>query len=332
MDTVQPTKVSWLWEPYVPVGKLALLDGDPGIGKSWVALSLAASVSRGRSFADDRRHGSRPRSVLYVAAEDDPADTLRPRLESVDADLSRVFVMSADAVWHGEGGLGFIRRVDQHLGRTRAQLLVIDPLHAVLGSVGATQQGSVRQFLMCLGDVASRRSCAVLCIRHRGKSRRQGAIHSGLGSVDFVAAARSVLLACRHPADPTRVVIAQAKSSLGPQDASHVFAIFQPGVDWCGRLEVSADDLVSGVTSLPRSGAAEFLRAQLENVEQASTDVFRAGRDAGFSERTLRRAKRTLRIEAVRRAQRDAPRGSGQWVWRLIDQDGHTWEDAVWPS
>jgi RecA-family ATPase len=202
---VEPEDVDWLWQPYIPKGKLTILEGDPGAGKTWLALQLAAIITKGDPFPDAAdgclRARRAPGTVVYLSAEDGLADTLRPRLDSAGADPSKVYALTG---WTsidpktGESTCGNVTLQDidmlrQTMRTYNTSLVVVDPLQAYLGSdIDMHRANAVRPVLAGLANLAEEFKTAVLLIRHLGKSQQDRSIYRGLGSIDFVAAARSV--------------------------------------------------------------------------------------------------------------------------------------------
>lgn len=193
-NTVSSKEVDWLWYPYIPYGKITILQGDPGEGKSTMMMQLAALITNGDAMPDGS--GDRiPGTVIYQAAEDGIEDTIKPRLEAAGADCSRIaFLEQSDE----EPILLNDVRLAQAIEGTKAKLLVIDPLQAYLGMDGEMQRSnSVRSVLGNLVKVAERTGCAVVLIGHMNKSNRAKGIYRGLGSIDIAAVARSILLVGR---------------------------------------------------------------------------------------------------------------------------------------
>jgi hypothetical protein len=224
MSDIATESVHWLWRPYVPLGKLTILEGDPGLGKTWLALTLAAIVSTGSPFPsiDGTLGERRPAAdVLYLTAEDGLGDTLRPRLDSAGADCTRVHALTGKKNPDTEEilpilsiGLDYIY-IENAIDNLHPSLVVIDPLQAYLGAaVDMHRANEVRPVLAKLVTLAERYNCAMLLIRHLGKAQTDRAIYRGLGSIDFVAAARSVLMIGQEPDVPAKRAIIQTKNSL----------------------------------------------------------------------------------------------------------------------
>lgn len=331
LSDVEPQDVSWLWHPYIPLGKLTLLEGDPGLGKTFLALTLAASITRGWPLlSQDGTLGDEiePSNVLYMSAEDGLADTLRPRLDAANADVSRVHALTgwqivderAEAVT-GAVSLSDIPILEQALVETEAKLVVIDPLQAYLGAkLDMHRANEVRPLMTALSNLAEKHKCAVVCIRHLSKAMSPKAIYSGMGSIDFAAAARSILTVGEHDGER---LLAHVKSSLTPQGKSIRYELRDGSVNWLGVSDVTAEELrvpqpVEGASTLDT--AVTFLQDFLSDSPQPANTTFKAAKQEGISERTLKRAKAQLGVKSCRASAGNE--GNGQWLWTLPSNSG----------
>ena len=314
LSSIDPEEVAWLWHPYIALRKVTLIEGDPSVGKTFLVLALAAAVTRGYTMPDqDGRTGApdphRAGNVLYITAEDGLADTIRPRADKVGADADRIFVVSPGQ----QVSLTDPEPIAEAIARHQAKLLVLDPLQAFLGSeMDMNTTNQVRPFMHILSDMADRYNCSMLAIRHWTKSPGGKARYRGQGSIDFVAAARSVLALGESPEDESLRIIAQSKNSLGAIGRSLVFKISEEGLEWCGTSELTADELSAMQPKKrqhQRNNAMQWLKDYLHDGPQASLSILAAAESVGIPERTLRRAKEVLGILASK--------DNGQWYWRL---------------
>jgi hypothetical protein len=298
--------LSWLWPDMLPAGKLAILDGDPDLGKSLIALDLCARLSTGRPFPDGGANPG-PANALVLSAEDSPHDTIVPRLESLGADMGRV------AIWERDGEdegwpWRFPRQanlLDEALTRTGARLAVIDPIMAFLDDcVLFASDQSVRRALAPLIHVADKHGCTLLMHRHLNKQGNGRALYRGMGSIAFLATCRFAMLVARDPLAPSRCVLAPVRYSLSQPPPSLAYRIRKgpdglPAIDWLGPSARAADDLLIGPSLAhrgPRERAAYFLEQFLADGPRTSTDVWTAARRAGLSDRTVQRAKKAVDV------------------------------------
>jgi hypothetical protein len=322
--------VRWLWSGRLALGKLAMLEGDPGLGKSLVSLDLCARLSRGRAFPDGFATLG-PSSSLVLNAEDGQADTVRTRLAGLDADLDRVFVLGRSG--DGEDLLRLpsqLRQLDDALVRTKARLVVLDPLIAFLdGGVSSGNEECVRRVLAPLAALAARHECAVLLVRHLNKQGGRRAIYQGGGAIGLVGACRSAWLVGRDPAVPGQCVLAQVKNNLAATQPSLAYRVVATGdghvrLTWQGVSAWSADQLQSGRSrASAKLRARAYLLAALEGGPRLVRELWDEGQKQGLSARTLRRAMQDLSIHSQRVA-RDGRRES---YWLLPGQvlPGQSW-------
>lgn len=312
MSEIEAEEVKWIWYPYIPLGKVTIVQGDPGDGKTTFVLAFIALLTRGEALPECDS-ASAPMSVIYQTAEDGLADTIKPRLESSGADCSRVLVID-----ESKRELTLCdERLEQAVRQTGAKLIVLDPMQAYLGGdVDMHRANEVRPVFKKLCAMAERTGCAVLLIGHMNKQQGQKASYRGLGSIDFRAAARSVLLVGRLKKEPNIRVVAHDKSSLAPEGASIAFELSaEHGFRWLGACEVSVDELLEG------RGSANTKTAQMEDElkrilsvgAMPADEVQRQAEAMGVSLRTLMIAKKNLGILSERQ--------DGRWFWRLPEQE-----------
>lgn len=325
---VEPEEVFWLWEPYIARGKLTTLEGDPGVGKSWLALTLAAIVSRGWPFPSPdgiprQEQVREPENVLYLSAEDGLADTIRVRLDSAGADAARVYVLTGWTAQTESGDrldgyvtLQDIPLLEEALARIHPALLVVDPVQGFLGGIDAWRAEQVRPILARIGELAARYGCAVLLIRHLSKSPKDRAIYRGLGSIDFSAAARSVLAVVRK--DDERGIV-HVKSSLAPEGPSIGFDIRGGQFVWTGLSKLTKADVNAPEASpedrTQAEECADFLRDLLADGPRPAQEVIRLAARAGYRGGTLDRGKALAGVKA--RSKRGPGGRLEGWEWFL---------------
>jgi hypothetical protein len=303
--------LAWLWPGRLALGKLAILDGDPGLGKSLVTLDLCARLSTGQPFPDGSP-GPEASGAIVLNGEDGAEDTIRPRLQALGADLERVFVPHC-AQDEAGGPLRFPAHadvLDEALTRTRARLVVIDPIVAFLEpSIFDSSDQSVRRALFPLARLADKHACAVLLVRHLNKRGGSRSVYRGGGSIGYLGACRSGWLIARDPLQPERCVLAQVKNNLAPAQPSLAYRVtpHEPGpptLSWVGPTAWTADQLLAGsagtVHATQRDRAHDFLTTFLADGPRTSREVWAAAREQDLSERTLERAKHELAVRSVR--------------------------------
>ncbi len=319
--------VSWLWPNYIPPDKIGILDGDPDLGKSLIALDLCARLSTGAPFPDGQP-GPGPANSLVLSVEDTVTHTVIPRLRQAGADMQRVFVWQRESdaehwPWHFPAD---IERLDDALARSDARLAVIDPIMAFLDDkVNSGSDQSVRRALVPLMQVAEKRRCAILMHRHLNKQGGGKALYRGLGSIAFVAACRFAMLVGRDPKDPNQFVLAQVRNTLAEVQPSLAYRIVGSDkttarVQWLGPNPHSANEVLSRKVrqeNNPREQAVAFLEKFLAGGPRTSDEIWQAAVKAGLTKRTLERAKAGLEIRC-RRVQRD---GRPVSYWLMGDQE-----------
>jgi hypothetical protein len=322
LDLVASRAVVWLWPGRLAQGKLAIFDGDPGLGKSLVTLDLCARITTGRPFPDDSPGGD-PGSVLIFHGEDAVEDVVSPRLDSFGADRARVF----HAYRVGEFGpapLFFPKHLpylEQALERARPRLVVIDPIMAFLDATVATaNDASVRRVLTPLAQLAEKYDCVIILVRHLNKNAGKRGIYRGAASIAFLAACRSAWIFARHPGKTGQVVLAQLKNNLAPPQPSLTYEVLTrpdaaPELRWCGTCDLSAADLVKWADRAypARLRACELLTAFLKDGPQPSHLIWAAAQKQKLSSATLNRAKRQLGI----RTHRTVEAGRSTYYWFL---------------
>jgi hypothetical protein len=328
LSRVEPEEVSWLWPSWLALGKLALVDGDPGLGKSAMTLDLAARVSAGRGFPDGAK--CEPAGVVLLSAEDGLADTIRPRLDAAGADTSRILALATVPDEDGHDRLLSIPEdlglIEKGIRRVGARLVVVDPLMAFLsGDTNSHRDQDVRRALAPLAGLAERTGASVLVVRHLNKAAANNPLYRGGGSIGIIGAARMAFVVGKDPQDENRRVMASTKNNLALPPASLMFGLEEAEggsvrVTWLGQSEVSAKDILATPQDQEhadaRSEAVEFLNDVLIDGPVTASQIKEEAEDAAISERTLARAKKTLGIISYREGETGS-RGKGQWLWKL---------------
>lgn len=307
MEDVEATEVKWLWYPYIPYGKITIIQGDPGEGKTTLVLNLAALLTRGEKLPESEITAE-PINVLYQSAEDGLADTIKPRLIAANADTSRVMVIDETDIE--------LSMTDYHLEaaiqQTGAKLVILDPLQAYLGAkVDMHRANEVRPVFKHLATVAERYDCAIVLIAHLNKTAGMKAAYRMLGSVDITAAARSILIVGRIKNNPTVRVMVHSKSSLAPEGEPVAFELNpETGFAFIGKYHISVEELLDGISTVGKLDEAEnFLETLFADVDEIQQKKIIAQAQArNIAKRTLDEAKKRLNIGSFK--------VGNQWFWR----------------
>lgn len=310
MSEIEREDVKWLWYPYIPQGKVTIIQGDPGEGKTTLALALAAQLTKGEPLPGGELC-CEPINVIYQTAEDGLGDTIRPRLEDLGADCSRVLVID-----ESEQELTLSdERLEQAIRKTGAGLAVLDPIQAYLGGIDMHRANEVRPIFKRLCLTAERTGCAVVLIGHMNKMQGAKSSYRGLGSIDFQAAARSVLVVGRMKDEPSIRIMAQCKSSLAPEGKSIAFELNpETGFQWKGYCETTVEELLSGRGSLvsKTTQAENLLKELLSDGDVASEEITEQAKELEISNRTVKIAKQNLGVKSFRKGDKwysSLPRG-----------------------
>ena len=337
VSDIHAKPIHWLWKGRIPRGKVSMIAGNPGLGKSQVTVSMAATVSKGEVWAADGTP-CEVGNVVILSAEDDPADTLRPRLEAARAELTRVYVI--DAVTDGtlaHGGeirRGFNLKSDlSRLGAMLeeiggAALIVIDPITAYLGMTDSHKNAEIRALLSPLAELAAKQGAAVVCVSHFNKNSKGEALMRVTGSLAFVAAARAAFVVARDPDNDDRRLFLPLKNNLGNDKTGLAFTVepiqldsaqgsietshvlWEPGVVTTTAEEAMAPQ-VHGEERGELDDAKDFLRGLLADGAVPSKQIKSDVEGAGYSWRTIQRVQKRLGIVAFKDGMR------GGWHWRL---------------
>lgn len=311
MNDVEQTEVDWLWYPYIPFGKLTIVQGNPGEGKTFFAMQLAAACTNQKFLPD--MEPFEPFNMIFQTAEDGLGDTVKPRLLSFGADLQRVLVID-DA----ENPLTLADdRIEKAIRENNARLMVIDPLQAFLGAnVDMNRANEVRPIFRKLAEIAQATGCAIVMIGHLNKASGTQSTYRGLGSIDIAAVVRSILFVGKVKDDPTTRVIVHEKSSLAPPGQALAFSLGdQKGFRWIGAYDISAEDLLAGgegtKAELKQEQAMKLIYEFLSDGREVSVaELNKEAIERGISERTVRMVRNSMKdkLESERR-------GKDWWIW-----------------
>ena len=309
-SSVVQREVEWLWYPYIPYGKLTIIQGDPGEGKSTFILNIAARLTKGKNMPDGFKVREAQR-VVYQTAEDNLADTVKPRLVAAGADCEKIaYIIDEDASLTLEDN-----RIERVIRQTEARLFILDPLQAYLSQDSDMfSAGRMRQQLKRLADIAAKYKCAVVIIGHMNKASGEKNLYRGLDSIDIAAIARSVLMISRDKTAPSLRYMFPVKSSLAPEGKTVAFMFNEKrGIKWLGPQKVDKDrirysDSEEGKIQLARRIMLEVLG---EN-DRPSLEILKKMKLMGISERTAQSAKKELGITSYK---------SGHlWYWHLSEK------------
>ena len=308
MSEIQSQEVSWLWYPFIPYGKLTIIQGDPGDGKTTLVLNIAAWLSKGEGL-DSEMKLSEPVNVIYQSAEDGLADTVKPRLELAGADCERILVIDEK-----EKSLSMVdERLEKAIVQTKARMLILDPIQAYLGGgMDMNRANEARDMTKKLGALAEKHQCAIVLIGHMNKAAGNKAAYRGMGSIDFFAVARSVLLVGRVEGEPNIRAVIQIKNNLAAFGHPKAFALSEDGFRWLGDYEITADEVLGGIA--PKANKMEQAKRLLRELALTSdavqsNEIFDMADEQGISKRTLENAKRELGIRARKI--------NNSWYWEL---------------
>ena len=331
MESVKVEQIEWLLYPFIPFGKVTIIQGDPGEGKTTMVLQIIAKLTRGEPILLNKKSQKeaqqdseenlkqevlsqdnpiQPVNVIYQTAEDGLGDTIKPRLLAAGADCSRVLVID-----DREQPLTMVDvRLEEAIMQTKARMVVLDPIQGFLGTdVDMHRANEIRPLMKGMAVLAEKYHCAIILIGHMNKNSNGKSSYRGLGSIDFQAAARSVLIVGRLKDEPETRVMCHVKSSLAPEGKSVAFRLDkETGFQWIGEYDISADDLLSGDARGQKSRIAkEFLLDILADGGMAQKKIEEEASKQGIKKKTLRNAKQELEIDSVKRG--------NQWFWILSE-------------
>lgn len=309
---IEATSVDWLWYPYIPFGKVTIIQGDPGDGKTTLALNIAAMLSRGERLPTELEYTYTYDSItsIYQTAEDGLSDTIKPRLTAANADCSRICTIIEES-----NALHFCdNRLENTIASTGARLLIMDPLQAYLGAdVDMHRANEIRPVMARLEEIAELYDCAIVLIGHMNKSGKK-AKYKGLGSIDITAAARSVLFIGRLHNDKSKRCLIPIKSNLAPEGRAVIFTIGSP-IAWLGFDDVDINEICTDSPQIC------FQKSKVEIAEDMLSKMFSEKKiikkseideksiQMGIRSRVLEKAKKNLKIQSTKIGE--------CWYWEL---------------
>jgi archaellum biogenesis ATPase FlaH len=316
LSEVELQEVEWLWYPYIPFGKITIIQGDPGEGKTTLGLRLAAACSNGHGFPGMEERA--PISVIYQTAEDGLGDTVKPRLIEAEANENIIFNISeeTDVLTLKD------ERIKEAIKSTGAKLMILDPIQGYIGDdTDINRANEIRTVMRGISKVAEETGCAIVFIGHLNKTKGTSSAYRGLGSIDFRATARSVLLVGRHRKFPNVRIIVHDKSSLAPEGKSMAFNLGnEEGFHWLnGYDDVTADELLCGGPSETKTEIAEeMIRDMLSTGEFVPAEmIYTKAKEKDISARTVNEAKSKIKGITTKKI------GKG-WAWALTDNADNT--------
>lgn len=298
MEQVPVTPVEWLWYPYIPFGKVTILQGDPGCGKTMLSLDLASRLSTGTPMPFSKEP-LEPMTVLYQTAEDGLSDTIKPRLVEARANCKNIKFID-----EREYPLCFTdERIEEAITQTGARLMILDPLSAYIGhDVSINQANEVRASFRPLYEVASRTGCAILIVSHMNKMQGTASLYRTNGSVDVAGAVRSILSVGKRKGAKTERIMVHIKSNLAAAGAACIYEL-SDRVEWTRQEEIDPDDLFGIVSSEKKkklNQAEELLTDLLSEKDMPAVEVKAYFENLGISFRTVTDAKKNLGIRSYR--------------------------------
>lgn len=306
-SNVQSSVIEWIWYPYIPCGKITVLQGDPGEGKSTLMIHIVAILTQG-GYLPDGQLIKEPETVIYQCSEDGKGDTIKPRLEQAGADCSKVAFIREDKkelTLEDER----IRYAIQQIG---AKMVVLDPIQAFIGHNGnMTNAVKMRETLTKLSKIASETNCAIVLVGHMTKTGSGKEIYRGMGSIDIAATARSILMVSRDKEEPWKRYMYPIKSSLAPEGEPIGFELDkEKGFHWIGKCHVDIEQLERIEKSNGKKDiAAEYLQIMLMTEDLPSSFIFDKMKEYGISRRTVQEAKKGIEIQSYKKGK--------IWYWHM---------------
>ena len=306
-------KVDWLWFPYIPYGKITIIQGDPGEGKSTFAINLISMMTNGTPFPFTKRNIEKG-AVVYQNSEDGKEDTIVPRMKACGTNLNMVAYIDETYSSLDMGD----ERLEKAIEETGARLVILDPIQAYLGDSDMNRAADIRPLFNRLAAIAQRRSCAIVLIGHMSKSGTGKGLYRGLGSIDIAAVARSVLLISKIEEDLR--ILAPIKNNLAPIGDSILFQIHDGSkIKWIKTCKITAEQVMLGEASEIVSNSNKLLNAMntisfcIKNGNKKALEIANECTKQGISNRTVDTAKAKLGIVSTKT--------KDGWIWDLPETE-----------
>lgn len=310
---ISSKSIDWLWYPYIPFGKITLVQGDPGDGKTSFVLTIASILSNGGILPGTNQKVSGV--TIYQNTEDGVADTIKPRLEKTGANCKNIcFILEGDNPLSLEDC-----RLEQAIIKTGARLLILDPLQAFIGnSVDMHRANEIRPVMQKLSGIAERTNCAVILVGHLNKKGSGKELYRGLGSIDIAAAVRSILLLSKVNSDDSSLrAVIHMKSNLSVAGQSLLFKIGGDNLfSWVGYSDMTAQEILSDVPVEENKyqRAVDCVTELLSTGVKPASQVIGACENLGIGKRTVEKVKQELSISSFK---------SGNcWYWDIKGVEG----------
>ena len=311
---IEPKEVKWLWYPYIPFGKVTLLQGDPGDGKSKFMLSLAALLSKGEALPFSDEEEREPITIIYQTTEDDADDTVVPRFNSAGGNGDNLIFIKEDMKSLSFGD----NRIREAIEKYNAKLLILDPMSSYIGeSCSMNSANETRAEFNHLIAVAKETGCAIVIIAHMNKMKDSNPLYRTNGSIDIAGAARSILAIIRtaNKEAPAERYLVQVKSNLAPTGSAILFEVAESGVNFVSEMEMTAEEAFSSLA--PKMGrpnetelrAKDFILEMLQDGEMLANDCEAKLEEAGFKKSTIKKAKKKAGVVSHKKG--------FLWYWSL---------------
>ena len=316
LDEIKTKSVDWLWKPYIPLGYITIVVGDPGVGKSYLLVDLCSRITNGQAFPfnDENDEKTIQGKIIFQNGEDGIEDTVKERFETCNANLKNVYIINE--IENPIFSLEDLDRFENALKQIRPKLIIIDPVQRYIGNISMNSANEVRNILAPIGNLALKYNCSIILVMHETKSKNTGTLYRALGSIDFVGIARSMLTLSIND-DGTRC-ISHTKSTKGKKGDSISFNITEKGIIYLNKVE----QIENNIDSLaPREEAKDFIVNILKenNGLYSATEITDLAKEKGISLATLARAKKELRVESIQ--------NNAKWYWQLTFEQADAQED-----